>query len=174
MPAAGFGPATHRLQGGCSTVGAMPAADKNLPSGIGNFKEIGREDRGRGILSMKKSAGYPALSCPWWDLLGSNQRPHPCEGCALPAELKSRSGVNVTTDRNREERLFEGRNREMTTVRKSNPFERSRVILRSLPIPLGRQQSRGLPDGQERCQTGDEESDYQHRERQDKNQPYRG
>ena len=25
----------------------------------------------------------------WWDLLDSNQRPHRCERCALPTELKS-------------------------------------------------------------------------------------
>ena len=32
----------------------------------------------------------PGKSCRsicWWSRAGSNRRPHPCEGCALPAEL---------------------------------------------------------------------------------------
>ena len=24
----------------------------------------------------------------WWSLSGSNRRPHPCKGCALPSELR--------------------------------------------------------------------------------------
>jgi hypothetical protein len=36
--------------------------------------------------NMKKQARYCYLACQlsWWAMLGSNQRPLPCEGSALP------------------------------------------------------------------------------------------
>ena len=32
----------------------------------------------------KKQAGDTGLLKVWWAMLDLNQRPHPCEGCALP------------------------------------------------------------------------------------------
>src|SRR5690606_13445870 len=34
-----------------------------------------------------------ALQTVWWVLTGSNRRPTPCKGAALPAELSTRSGT---------------------------------------------------------------------------------
>lgn len=39
-----------------------------------------------GVLPGKEKAGEQRLRprISWWAMLDSNQRPHPCEGCALP------------------------------------------------------------------------------------------
>ena len=36
----------------------------------------------------------------WWIQSGSNRRPHPCKGCALPAELWPHSGMRRLTKTN--------------------------------------------------------------------------
>ena len=33
------------------------------------------------------------LYLEWWSQSGSNRRPHPCKGCALPAELWPHFGM---------------------------------------------------------------------------------
>ena len=37
----------------------------------------------------------PGLPRPWWVLRGSNLRPSPCKGDALPTELSTRKGLRV-------------------------------------------------------------------------------
>ena len=36
------------------------------------------------IIKQKTGDSAPASVIVWWAMLDSNQRPHPCEGCALP------------------------------------------------------------------------------------------
>ena len=43
----------------------------NTPEDVNEIKE-------------KVGASTPTSEILWWAMLDSNQRPHPCEGCALP------------------------------------------------------------------------------------------
>ena len=71
--------------------------DGNRSRGVGNHRDISGADFSvivcknctnvAVVANAAKKIGV-TLACnplvPWWAILGSNQWPHPCEGCALP------------------------------------------------------------------------------------------
>ena len=54
----------------------------------------------------EKKKLFFSLDSKWWSQSGSNRRPHPCKGCALPAELWPHLGLRRLPKTNKLETIF--------------------------------------------------------------------